>query len=134
MSDAVDVASKGLDLADKWASQLGDALHKYGPDAAQLALAIGRVGAIQTVGSGLICAAIAVAAAKAVVKFVTIGRGIKDPDKEFGYVMTLAVGGAVIGIAGFACAISAIVYLTNLYAWVGMFNPAIYLAAKALNL
>lgn len=129
MTDTTDVAAKGLDMIDKWAQQLGSALKQYGPDAVDLAMAVGRVGAIRDVAIGVLFLILAVIWSSGGLWVVKKTMKAEGGFEEASFFMSL------IGAVGFLILIGvALNNLLDLYAWAGIFRPEIYLAAKALNL
>lgn len=132
MSDEVEVAKAGIDLVEKYADTLGDALSQYGPQAADLALAVGRVGAIKDVLTACILLAIGLPSLFfAVRRILREGAGKGD---LLDYNPMVAVPcGALAGLALFFT-FKGMAGVLNIYAWAGLFHPEIYLVAKALNL
>ena len=117
------------DIIDKWAAKLVAVAEQHGPQAAELALAVGRIGALQTVGTGALLAVVAGAMAYAANRAALAFSDADYCDKN-GYGL-LAL---ILGIAGLFCAGGAVFHLGNFYAWAGLWRPEIYLAAKALGL
>lgn len=131
-----DAIKEGIGLLEDWGEKLADVISEYGPDAAELALALGRAGATKEVATGLILLALAVAAATLAARWGCLGMKIIREDGgayDSGAEPLVLLGGGLAGLASVLIGGSAISYLTNVYAWAGMFRPEIWLAAKALG-
>jgi len=125
------------DAVDKMAGKLSAVIQQYGPQAADFALTLGRIEAAQGLGQGVVLSVVAFGCWKVVSRIVPkvraeVAKGILD-QKDF---VVMGGGGASIAltIAGGACAISALLKLTDMYLWIGLFRPEFLLAAKALGL
>lgn len=125
------------DAVDKMAGKLGAVIQQYGPQAADFALNLGRIEAAQGLGKGIVLSVIAFGCWKAVSRIVPkvrieVAKNILDQND---FVM-MGGGGASIALtlAGAVCAISALLKLTDMYLWIGLFHPEFLLAAKALGL
>jgi hypothetical protein len=125
------------DVVDKMAGKLSAVIQQYGPQAADFALNLGRIEAAQGLGKGVALAAISFGCWKVVSRLVPkvkaeVAKNILDQND---FVM-MGGGGASLAltIAGGVCAISALLQLTDMYLWIGLFRPEFLLAAKALGL
>lgn len=113
------------------ADKLIKAVEAYGPQATELVLATGRVAALQEIVWGAAWLVIlVVACAAASVCYRRSAALPKYDDGKIGWALCIAG----CGIAGSISLIGAIIGLFNVFAWVGMKHPEIYLAAKLLKL
>jgi hypothetical protein len=115
--------SKLETVAGEAAEKLMRAVEKYGPQATEITLEVGRVAAIQTIVTGI-------AALIAAYVGYRVAKWALAQDWEGVEAIPTGVGGA-IAVAG---SIAGFLHLTNAFAWVGLFRPELYLAAKLLNL
>lgn len=141
------------DIIDKWAAKLVAVAEQHGPQAVELALAVGRIGAAQVLASG--AASLAVCAAGSFGAFTLLkahrakkaihdGYYKRDYPEETstreearaaeGPMFFYGVGSGVTGLIAAGAFIGAVGRLSDLYAWAGLWRPEIYLAAKALGL
>lgn len=109
----------------EYLTKLENALTEYGPQAAELTLEVARVGAIQTVLIGVVCLILFVCGS-----FVAHKSMAKVFVEEDGSAVLPACIGIMVAIFSSA---PAFMYITNLYAWIGMFRPEIYLISKAIQ-
>lgn len=121
-------------LIDAWAARLGETVAKHGPDAAELALAVGRFGAARELVGGLLELAVAAAVMRwlALPLWLTGARWLEEgADGVEGLPYAGALGaGVVAGIF----ALIGLGRVTDVYAWAGLWRPELWLAAKALGL
>lgn len=124
------------DLIDKWAAKLTNTVEQHGPAAADLAMTLGQIGAFQTIGFGFLKAAIAVGGFIVIRKLALQMAKLADEGTDAGFPLFIGAGVGVVigGIITIGMTIDATISLTNAYAWVGMFRPEVFLAAKALGL
>jgi len=115
----------------EWASALETALADAIPAAGELGMTLGQIGAIQTIVVGLVCLFGLV-----MTLIVTYFGGRKlhtwiqeNRDNEPAYLLLLFL---VIPIGAFME--EAFSRLFNIYAWVGMWSPEVYIAAQLLEL
>lgn len=132
MSDAVE--AKALDLLDKggaalgqFADKLGDLAKQYGPDVVNGALEIARIDALsQLVPSILFLAVLAYFGGNATQYL----RKLFDEGDDALAIPLLVVGGIITAVLGL-CAIATV---CDVWVWVGVFEPKLYLAKKILGL
>lgn len=113
------------------ADKLIKAVEAYGPKATDLVLETGRIAAIQEIVSGvafligfLILCRISAGCSRKIVKL----PNYDDEKIVWGFAVAVSLASAAI------CLGAGMVKLVNVGAWVGMWHPEIYLAAKLLNL
>lgn len=116
-----------VDAADK----LIKAVEVYGPKATSLVLETGRVAAMQELVTGFAFAAGALIALSAAWIFLRKFWKINDYDDGVEAVFAASVISVLLGLLAVPTAVA---YLTNVFAWVGLNHPEIYLAAKLLKL
>ncbi len=123
-----------IERANEFAVSVIDAVEKYSPEAAQLALEVGRIEAIQEV---VLCVVLILGSTLA----FFMSKGLmkiavkKEAEREERSLASDAEIGATVGsiISG---AISLILFvcfifnLINVPAWVGMWHPEVYLAHR----
>ena len=116
-----------VDAADK----LVKAVEVYGPKATSLVLETGRVAAMQDIARGFaflavacVCFAIAVICVKKSAKLTE--QDIAEPLYFIG--MMVSSFGLLFSVIG------ALINLVDVFAWIGLQHPEIYLAAKLLKL
>jgi hypothetical protein len=134
---------------EKYLDQLINAIQTYGPQATNLALEVGRIGAMQEVIPNLIftlvCSVIAYVASRMCfqnMQYVGSNPHSYCDDREayhkwekaettgFGKMM---VSGSVSFLAALAALLN-FAQTLNFYAWAGIFRPEVWLVAKALKL
>lgn len=132
MSDTTIVSDKGLDLIQQYADKISSIVKEYGPQVTQLALDIGRISAIQDLVYGGLGVAILLGIA---VNSIFVFKCIKnDPGLHSLFNHLYVVISVFVSIL-FAIGGGYLIYkLLDIFSWVGIFHPEIYLAAKALNL
>lgn len=116
-----------VDAADK----LVKAVEVYGPKATSLVLETGRMAAMQDLVTGFAFAAGALIALSAA--WISLRRLWKMNAYDDG-VEAFVAASVISVLLGLLTVPTAIVYLTNVFAWVGLNHPEIYLAAKLLKL
>ena len=128
--------TNAADLADKWGQKLADIVSKHGPDAAELALAVARVGAIKTVVIGIVLVGLSVTGFRVALGLYRSALGIVADggdryrnDEE----VPRFVGAALLCVVSAFLLVPGFIQLLDVYAWAGIFRPEIFLAAKALN-
>lgn len=133
MSDALE--NKAVEILDKsqqaiasFADKLTDLAKQYGPEVADAALQMARIDAL----SGLVPAIFTVAATVIVgPKVVRNLRKWQEKDPyDPGPLILLVVSGAVAAIFNLA----AIMTLLDVWRWVGVFEPKLWLAKRILGL
>lgn len=136
MADTATNIENGIGLLDKWADKLGEVISQYGPDAADMALELGRIGAIHVIASGVGNAVVSAGLAYVVFR---LGIVVRDENKKDifkqrdGVLVGGFIGGAIAAVGSVLAGAVAISQISNVYAWVGLFRPEIFLAAKALG-
>ncbi|MFT6474685.1 MAG: hypothetical protein ACJAUS_002410 [Qipengyuania sp.] len=112
-----------LDAAD-------NALAQYGPQAVELAMWMGRIGAIQAIVTPLLFTTACIIILAWPLR--TLWRGASNindsADAAIARFVILIAAAVVIGFA-----IVGIVSFINIYAWIGIFHPEIWIAHTALN-
>lgn len=131
---AEEIAQTGAAVVDKWAERLADVMAQYGPDAATFALEVGRVGALREIAYGSAWAAVAVGAMLSTKWLVAATRRLYDNGRSGGEEIGPGILAAVFMGLTAGASIAALNSLLNLYAWVGIWRPEVYLAARALGL
>lgn len=139
MSDATDVANKAMDLVTQAANKLSEALHQYGPQAADFGLQVGRVASVQELVWG--GASLIVFIGICINQYLSIRYILKIDfeNKKTETQQGIAMGWGVLSlflsiIIGIGTLLSIWSHLFNAYAWIGLWHPEVFLAAKALNL
>ena len=127
MSD--EAIAQGAQIIDKWAEKLSVAVSQYGPDATNLAIEVGRIGALNCVVGGFAALLLATGLA-ALCWWLWLKVARAQDEAQLG----LGLLASVVSLGCFACVFGALMQLSNVYAWAGIWHPEIYLAAKALNL
>lgn len=118
------------DLIDKWAAKLVAVAEQHGPQAAELALSVGRVGSLQTIAQGAFLIVVAGALAFAANKSAKAAANADSYSAADGYGFLTVL----IGVAGIFAFGAGVFNAGNFYAWAGLWRPEVYLAAKALGL
>jgi len=118
---------KLIQAGEKLGEKIGDLATQYGPQATELAMTVARVSAAQTIVIGAASIGVCYAAFK-------IGNWclgiLKDDELNAG-----AFVGAIISACCFVGgAISVFANFLNAFAWIGLFHPEIYIAAKIMKL
>lgn len=148
MSDAIE--NKAVEILDKsqaavglFADKLGEMAKQYGPDVADAALQMARVDAAQGLVYGTLCGLAAITCAYYGRWFWKTSRAahnyyqltstpVSDRSCEVsGNFSTLSTLSALMGI-GFT--IAAIALLSDIWRWVGIFEPKLWLAKRILGL
>lgn len=124
-------------------AKLADVAERYGPHVAELGAAVGRVAAADTIVRGIVLLIISLGALGAAVYFgrrakITYDAAqlMKEYDKKIdaeGSVIPWILCSVVASFAFFLVFVPSVFRLTNIYAWVGIFRPEVYLAARALG-
>jgi len=126
------------------ANQLIKAVETYGPKATDLVLETGRIAAAQSIFYSfldlIIGATLLVVGMRLAIRWFKTAKEIEKEggerfrnDEQFkcqilgGCASIVAVGGAITTFIG-------VISVCNLWMWVGLWRPEIYLAAKLLNL
>lgn len=117
---------------DKYIEKLSAALVQFGPQAADLALTVGRVGAVNELVSGFAALALAVVLLRYAVS--PLFRKVRDAGYDDPLDPLYFCGSFFLSIVCAALLVGSAMSLTDIYAWVGLWKPEIYLAAKALKL
>lgn len=141
MSDTTELAKTGVDLVEKYADRFSEIISQYSGPAADLAIGVGRIAAIQEIVVGVGAAGISIICAKACLWFAKkaiAGYASEVPKKSYDQNDAVYV---VPAMATIGTAVPTIIFaqfafgkLTNVFAWAGIFKPVVYLAAKALSL
>lgn len=117
---------------DKYLEKLSAALEQFGPHSAELAIAVGRIGAAERVLWGFILAALAVALLWGAL--LPLLRKLRTAQIDDDSTAVYFAGALIAGTVCFFLFGQALSNLTDLYAWAGLWRPEVYLAAKALKL
>lgn len=135
---AIDLADKVVDKTSELAAAIPDASSiamenimniatKYGPDAYQFGLVLGRIDAIQHLMVGLIGVITIV-----VILIINYKVFYNQYNIDEDYFPSTMLGmGSIIAVAAITT-LSAL-NLFSIYAWTGVFYPEVWLAAKALG-
>jgi hypothetical protein len=128
-------AAEAISAIDKWAAKISEVAAQYGPQAADLAVEVGRVGAVQHLlqNAGL------VVAGAAVIWFVSRPFARRaaywaEENSISMYEVPLGLASGLSGAGGLIAIIAGALDLLDPYAWVGLYRPEVFLAAKALGL
>lgn len=117
---------KVIDLIDKSLETGGKLVDTHGQDAVDLALTVARIDAAGVIIQGAFFIAVGVLAAlltKHIIKKITAGEW-----EELVAIVTFPIGmGAVASLIGGA------IDFINIWAWVGIFEPKLWLAHKAIQ-
>lgn len=131
MSDTLE--NKAVEILDKsqaaiagFADQLQELAKQYGPDVADAALMMARIDAAQGLVGGVVAAVITW------VCFVSTRSLIKKA-KAQPYEMW-DVGAIIVGVCGAFAALVAVLTLADIWRWVGIFEPKLWLAKRILGL
>lgn len=138
MSDALE--NKAVEILDKsqaavatFADKLGDMAKQYGPEVADAALTMARIDAVNYLLISIISGVICLALYHFVVRRLWVwSLGYKDKERFADgseYIPTVL---ASIVLAFFSSVV--IFRLFNLWAWVGVFEPKLWIAKKVLGL
>lgn len=114
------------------ADKLLHAVEVYGPKATDLVLETGRVAAFQTIVAGFVFLWMLFLILYCMWCCCLRMQSYKDDNISDG---PLAWGAAigVLGLVGVVCLIGSLINLLNIFAWVGLWRPELYLASRALN-
>lgn len=132
MSDKLeDKAVEILDKADvaisTFADKLGELAKQYGPEVADAAFALARIDAISTLLTPFLCLVLCSAALRWAWKPAwEWSDKDKYGDREFAVFMGLCVLG--VGV------LTSFFMLADVWAWVGIFEPKLWLAKRVLGL
>lgn len=128
MSESLD--STLSEIVAKAAGALEQAATQYGPDAVELALAVGRIAAIKEILLGILVSIAALVSAWLTKKGAQWAW--KQPEEEWQVspIPTFAIIGP--GVSAVALFLIAMDKLLQIHAWVGIFRPEIYLAYEAI--
>jgi hypothetical protein len=119
---------KMIAAAEKFGDKLAQLATQYGPDVADVALLAARVDAASTLVTGAVC----VISSACVAYFIAYRATVEVNEASDGSVPEIipAIVGTFVA-AGFAFA--GIPRLTSVWAWVGIFEPKVWLAGKLLG-
>lgn len=134
--EAIDKAMHGVDVL---AAKLTELAQQYGPDVVDAALVVARVEAAQVIMSGATASVIGAVAVYYGLRMFRAGceQGriyrlpetcYDAPEGSF-----LRIAGVITLSLGVVSAICAAIKLSNLWAWVGMFEPKLYIAHRLLS-
>jgi hypothetical protein len=118
-----------LDALEKGAVQVGDAVVKYSPDVAEATLAVVQIDAAGKLIIGTLCTIAAYVAYRVarwgIKEFVNDMVGAED-----GLIAPSIVFGVLFFVPPF---IGAIIYLADIWNWVAIFEPKLYLAKQIIK-
>ncbi len=128
------VADKGLNMVQSFGDKLADVIKNHGQQAVDFSLEVGRIAALDALLPGFICFFFAL-------MFGTVntwsykkpwfdGKDAWGHPKVTWWPTVFFIGLAAMGVMLLTTAIK----FSNVYAWVGLLHPEVFLAAKALNL
>jgi hypothetical protein len=135
-NETVDAGAKALDMADKYISAISGVIADKGPQAYEFALVMGRLGAAQWLVTSLIWAIVFGAylyfGNRAYRKLAAMpGKWEDGPiDCPTCWGKIVLVLGAVVSVPGLVLNLYS---LTNIYAWIGLFHPQIWIARQAMK-
>lgn len=137
MSDALEnKAVEILDASQKamgaFADKLGELAKQYGPEVAEAALQMARIDAINTLVPGLITAPIGFFAYRKIMAHVAATKA-KNPENFDIFDCEIFIL-APLSIVIFIASLISIESLVNVWAWVGIFEPKLWLAKRILGL
>lgn len=128
MSKLEDKAVDTIGKLETFAGKLVDLSKQYAPDVWNLARQVARIEAIQTLVYGFVWLVIASLAWVAAIKLFRVAK--KDDWDNPGPIIGMGVG----GIIGLFTTIAACENLLNIYAWVSLWYPELWMAKKVLGL
>ena len=133
---------------DQALTKLGELVSKHGPQAVDLAAEVVRVNAIGTIVPGLIGALVSAASVYGACKLYALGTRknkehaaaynaylkdrtgtLSNPDDESIAPFGIAIG---LGVVALFSTITSLVLLTDVWAWVALFNPKLALAREVI--
>ena len=105
---------------------------EYTPQAIELASWVARISAIQVIATGIVYVLVAWFLMCLANRFVRRGKEIYRSDESYNYEMWFVLGTfSCLGSIGLFAA--SLLKLLNIFAWVGMFRPEVWIVYKALN-
>lgn len=119
---------KTAELVEEFAAQVAEVAKQYGPTAMDFALTLGRVDAARHVALTLSITALAIFLVTRLSR--VWAWATKNADETDGLSI---YGGIGVWIATIFLVAATIIRASNIYPFVGLFKPEIYLAAKALG-
>lgn len=148
MADKLDAAAaKALDRltdgADAVIAKLGTLADKYGPEVVNSALWVVRVDGISNVASNLVGAAIGGSVAYVAFRWVRghiAAQKAAHRETHRGFDLTLdadpgvCIFGSVAGVAGATAVVVCTVKFLDIWNWVAIFEPKLWVAKKLLGL
>lgn len=133
---------KSVELLDKadgaitaFAEKLGDLAEQYGPEVADAALMVARVDAANAVLPPLVLL-LFVFAPLAIISPFSIRRAVMldKAGNTSGMAIVYGSGGIIGCLVGGMGALTCLFATFNLWAWVGIFEPKLWIAKKVLGL
>ena len=125
--------AKAIELVDQLSAKLATLAAQYGPEVVDAGLAVARLAAAKMLIPGAIAVIVCIAACRYACALWARGKqagesldGEHVPCRLFAAIAS----GAVSAIA----ALIATVHLQNPFAWAGIFDPKLYIAARILGL
>jgi hypothetical protein len=129
MSPRDDVADRAMTLIEEVAAAAKDAVTEYGPEAWEVALWVVRVDAIGEIIVGLFLALLIVVIWCAVVRDNLKALNAGNNKKFEWRIKMVACGGFGIAVCGAAFAVK----MLNVWVYVAIFAPELWLAKKAIS-
>jgi hypothetical protein len=133
--EALTDTDKMIAAAEKFDDKLAQLATQYGPDVADLGLLAARVDAGSGLLRGVASAVAALVAAGVLYRCAVKAReAIADPDRyrcdeEAPWIFASAGCGVAVAVFGFG----AVMPLLNLWRWIGIVEPKVWLAGKLLG-
>jgi H+/Cl- antiporter ClcA len=128
---AVEILGDSQEAIKAFADKLGNLAEQYSPEVVDAALAMARIDAIQTLVPGVVCGAIGYALYRVLKKaWPWIGEELRKHGPDPSAMVTLIFGGGGVG----ALILAAVLQLANVWAWVGIFEPKLWVAKRILGL
>lgn len=132
MANEPESMDRALNMAEKFASKIEEILEEYGPDAVELTEQVGRVGAIDDLVPGLVALIIAIFS---VISFAWVAKRAKraDEEEDASIVGPCVFAGMIAFVASLVSLIVTFGELVDVWAWVGLAHPEVWLASKMLG-
>lgn len=142
MSELETSAAKAIgklsDAADQLAAKMVELAQQYGPDVIDAGLAVARIEAAQGIVKGVVLLAVSAVFSFICYKLTKIGfnlmRIYKLPETSHGApdgMWQITIGGCA-GIVAAIIGIASVVVLIDIWNWVGIFEPKLWIAHRLL--
>lgn len=134
---AVELMDKTYTAVEQFANKLEALAKQHGPDVWDFALTVARVDAAQSVVVGVACLIVAIVAYRLArtsfsrIHTITREKGeAYHNDEEIKWIFGATISSAVSIITG----VISLITLADIWVWVGVIEPKLWLAKKALGL